>query len=78
MTVYDARTQHAAKGFSSVTEKVSVGATVWGAKHLPQNREVSMVLGGDGSLMLYKYQYPDQRVVKDKVRRCKLNRSNPL
>jgi WD40 repeat protein len=25
-----------------------------------------MVLGGDGTLMLYKYQYPDQRVVKDK------------
>ena len=65
-TVYDARTQHEEKGFSSVTEKVPVGATVWGAKHLPQNREVSMVLGGDGTLMLYKYQYPDQRVVKDK------------
>jgi hypothetical protein len=28
-TVYDARTQHAEKGFSSVTEKVPVGATVW-------------------------------------------------
>ena len=23
-----------------------------------------MVLGGDGTLMLYKYQYPDQRTVK--------------
>jgi len=65
-TVYDARTQHPTKGFSSVTEKCAVGATVWGARHLPQNREVSMVLGGDGTLMLYKYQYPDQRVVKDK------------
>ena len=65
-TTFDARTQHPQKGFSSVTEKVPVSATVWGAKHLPQNREVSMVLGGDGTLMLYKYQYPDQRVVKDK------------
>ena len=65
-TTFDARTHHPQKGFSSVTEKVPVSATVWGAKHLPQNREVSMVLGGDGTLMLYKYQYPDQRVVKDK------------
>ena len=24
-----------------------------------------MVLGGDGTLMLYKYRYPDQRQVKD-------------
>jgi len=64
-TVYDARTHHPTKGFASVTEKVPVGATVWGAHHLPQNREVSMVLGGDGSLMLYKYRYPDQRQVKD-------------
>ena len=64
-SVYDARTQHPTAGFACVTEKTPVGATVWGAKHLPQNREVSMVLGGDGTLMLYKYRYPDQRVVKD-------------
>jgi len=64
-SVYDARTQNPNIGFASVTEKIPVGATVWGAKHLPQNREVSMVLGGDGTLMLYKYRYPDQRVVKD-------------
>jgi WD repeat-containing protein 92 len=64
-SVYDARTQNPKLGFASVTEKIPVGATVWGAKHLPQNREVSMVLGGDGTLMLYKYRYPDQRVVKD-------------
>lgn len=64
-SVYDARTQHPTSGFASVTEKVPVGATVWGAKHLPQNREISMVLGGDGTLMLYKYRYPDQRAVKD-------------
>jgi hypothetical protein len=25
--------------------------TVWGAKHLPQNRELSMVLGGDGGAL---------------------------
>ena len=32
---------------------------------MPQNRDVWMVLGGDGSLSLYKYQYPDQRKIKD-------------
>jgi len=64
-SVYDARTLHPQNGVAHVTEKVPVGATVWGAKHLPQNREISMVLGGDGTLMLYKYRYPDQRQVKD-------------
>eukprot|EP00958_Prasinococcus_capsulatus_P008377 scaffold820_cov376-Prasinococcus_capsulatus_cf.AAC.6 len=41
------------------------GCTLWGCKHLPQNRDVWMVLGGDGSLALYKYHYPDQRKMKD-------------
>lgn len=53
-----------AQGFASVSEKVAQGATVWGAHHLPQNREVFMVGGGDGSLYLYKYHYPDQRQIK--------------
>ena len=64
--VFDARTQHPAKGFASVTEALAKGATIWGAKHLPQNRELSMVQGGDGALHLYRYRYPDQRAVKDK------------
>jgi WD40 repeat protein len=63
--VFDARTFHPRKGYSSATERVPMDATVWGVRHLPQNREISMVLGGDGTLMLYKYQYPDQRVVMD-------------
>eukprot|EP00218_Dolichomastix_sp_CCMP3274_P006969 CAMPEP_0170134126 /NCGR_PEP_ID=MMETSP0033_2-20121228/1716_1 /TAXON_ID=195969 /ORGANISM="Dolichomastix tenuilepis, Strain CCMP3274" /LENGTH=334 /DNA_ID=CAMNT_0010369667 /DNA_START=84 /DNA_END=1085 /DNA_ORIENTATION=+ len=63
--VYDARTQHPKKGFASVVERVPAGATVWGSRHMPQNREVFMVQGGDGTLYLYKYQYPDQRQVKD-------------
>lgn len=52
------------QGFASVSEKVAQGATVWGAHHLPQNREVFMVGAGDGSLYLYKYHYPDQRQIK--------------
>lgn len=63
--VFDLRTQHPEKGFASLTEKVSHGTTIWGVKHLPQNRELFTVLGGDGSLSLYKYQYPEQRSLKD-------------
>ena len=47
-----------------MSEKITAGATVWGAQHLPQNREVFMVSAGDGNLYLYKYHYPDQRKVK--------------
>lgn len=36
-------------------------ATLWAAAHLPQDREACMVAGGDGSLGLYRYSYPDQR-----------------
>eukprot|EP00873_Tetraselmis_striata_P043052 jgi/Tetstr1/463316/TSEL_008240.t1 len=63
--VFDARTQHAKKGFASVTEKLTAGATVWGSWHLPQNRDITMVGTGDGNCALYKYHYPDQRRVKD-------------
>lgn len=34
MHAYDARTQHPAKGFASVTAKIPQGTTVWGAKTL--------------------------------------------
>jgi hypothetical protein len=56
------------QGFASLKEKLNTGSTVWGAYHLPQNRDVCMVSSGDGSMQLYKYSYPDQRKVK--VRRA--------
>ena len=37
---------------------------MWNISPLPQNRELSMLGAGDGSLYLYKYHYPDQRKVK--------------
>ncbi|CAD7704588.1 unnamed protein product [Ostreobium quekettii] len=61
----DARTHHAKKGFARLTEEVTGGSTVWGVQHLPQNRDIMMVAGGDGTLSLYKYHYPDQRKLKD-------------
>eukprot|EP00249_Psilotum_nudum_P016524 c25864_g1_i2 orf=606-1385(+) len=63
--IFDLRTWHPEKGFACLTEKMSHGTTVWGVRHLPQNREVFMVLGGDGSLSLFKYSYPEQRSLKD-------------
>ena len=52
------------QGFTSVSEKVAVGSTVWAVRHLPQNREIMLVTSGDGTLYLYKYHYPDQRRIK--------------
>ncbi|WIA34433.1 hypothetical protein OEZ86_012767 [Tetradesmus obliquus] len=63
--VFDARTQHPQKGFASVSQSISTGSTLWGAHHMPQNRDAVMLAAGDGSLSLWKYQYPDQRKVKD-------------
>lgn len=60
---FDMRTQHPSKGFCSTTETAPGDATVWNTRFLPQNREVSAVLGGPGSIFLYRYHYPDQRKV---------------
>lgn len=62
--VFDVRTQHPEKGFTSLSEKAHK-STVWCVRHLPQNREIFMTCGGSGSLNLWKYSYPDQRVTKD-------------
>ncbi|PIK45110.1 WD repeat-containing protein 92 [Apostichopus japonicus] len=62
--VFDMRTQHPKKGFAKMTEKAH-DSTVWAAKHLPQNRDIFMTLGGNGSAYLWKYQYPANRVAKD-------------
>ncbi|XP_076306256.1 dynein axonemal assembly factor 10 [Tachypleus tridentatus] len=62
--VYDMRTQHPKKGFASLTEKAHKKATIWLARHLPQNRDVFMTTGGSGSLNLWKYNYPGKRSEK--------------
>lgn len=55
--LYDLRTYHPVKGFSSMSRKTS-GSTIWGAKHSPFNRDIFATLGGDGNLSIYKYNYP--------------------
>merc|ERR1712002_546063 len=59
--VFDMRTQHPRSGFASVTEKAHK-STVWLGKHLPQNRDIFMTTGGQGSVCLWKYDYPAKRV----------------
>lgn len=77
LLVYDMRTQHPTKGFTCLEERNagrSVGsngvitgpkATVWCARHLPQNRDIFVTCGGTGSLRLWNYQYPEKRVKED-------------
>jgi WD40 repeat protein len=63
---WDARTQHPVHGLARASAVAPTVATLWGVRHLPQNRELAMVQGGNGALWLYKYAYPDARVAKDR------------
>ncbi|CAL8086672.1 unnamed protein product [Calicophoron daubneyi] len=58
--VWDMRTQHPKKGFASLTEKAQ-GSTIWQVRHLPQQRDIFMTAGGNGSLCLWQYHYPAKR-----------------
>lgn len=64
-TIFDLRTQHSKSGFASVTTK-SHKSTVWKGAHLPQNRDVFVTTGGNGSVHLWKYKYPGARTQKAK------------
>lgn len=58
--VFDMRTQHPQRGFAFLTEKAH-DSTVWQVRHLPQQRDIFMTTGGNGSLCLWKYHYPEKR-----------------
>lgn len=60
---------HANTNDNNNNDNKSGGSTVWGVKHLPQNRDVFVTLGGDGISTIYKYEYPDSRVVYDSEQR---------
>ncbi|KAG8457590.1 hypothetical protein KFE25_003744 [Diacronema lutheri] len=63
--LYDMRTFHPTFGYSMLSQDAHE-STVWGVAHLPQNRDVFMTCGGNGSLELWKYNYPAQRRAKDR------------
>lgn len=64
--VYDMRTFNSKSGYAAVTTK-SHKSTIWCGAHLPQNRDVFITTGGNGSCHLWKYKYPGKRFkeVKD-------------
>ncbi len=62
--IFDMKTFHPDLGYACVTE-LPQKSTIWGAKHLPQNRDIFMTHAGNGGLNLYKYNYPAKRVIKD-------------
>ncbi len=63
--LFDLRTLHTEQGFACLKHKVNNASTMWGAKHLPQNRDIFATLGGDGNLSIFHYKYPAQRSIKD-------------
>eukprot|EP00730_Choanoeca_flexa_P001497 TRINITY_DN10662_c0_g1_i1.p1 TRINITY_DN10662_c0_g1~~TRINITY_DN10662_c0_g1_i1.p1 ORF type:complete len:353 (+),score=70.77 TRINITY_DN10662_c0_g1_i1:884-1942(+) len=62
--VFDMRTYNNKSGYASVDEK-SHKSTVWLGKPSPHDRDVFMTGGGNGSLNLWKYNYPKSRTAKD-------------
>ncbi|XP_065833350.1 dynein axonemal assembly factor 10-like [Oscarella lobularis] len=62
--VFDVHLQHPKDGFPSLDQKAHK-STIWCVKHLPQNRDVFMTTGGNGSVNLWKYTYPGKRETKD-------------
>lgn len=65
VAVYDLRTYSPTEGFAGRQERVTK-STLWGTHFMPQNREVFATCGGNGSITLFKYSYPEERVGKDK------------
>jgi WD repeat-containing protein 92 len=62
--VFDLKTYHPTTGYAGLAE-MAHKSTIWGARHLPQNRDIFGTLGGNGSLNIYKYHYPANRCIKD-------------
>ena len=62
--VFDLKTYHPEKGFSGLAE-IAHKSTIWGVRHLPQNRDIFSTLGGNGAFNIYKYHYPTNRSLKD-------------
>ena len=63
LRVFDTRTLHPTEGYANVTEKAHK-STVWVGRHLPQNRDVFITCGGNGSVSLWQYKYPTARSKK--------------
>lgn len=68
---FDLRTLHPESGFACAVANIGQRVTLWGVRHIPQNRDLLGTMGGDGLLRLYRYKYPTQRAVDDGKGRMK-------
>ena len=62
--VFDLKTYHPDNGYTGLDE-LAHKSTIWGLRHLPQNRDLFCTMGGNGALNIYKYHYPTNRVIND-------------
>ena len=62
--IFDLKTYHPEKGYTGLDE-LAHKSTIWGVRHLPQNRDLFASLGGNGAVNIYKYHYPSNRSLKD-------------
>ena len=58
------KTYHPEKGYACHDE-LAHKSTIWGLRHLPQNRDLFATMGGNGAINIYKYHYPANRMIKD-------------
>lgn len=62
--VFDLKTYHPEKGYIAHDE-LAHKSTIWGQRHVPQNRDLWATMGGNGAINLWKYHYPANRSIKD-------------
>lgn len=55
--MFDMRTRHPVEGYAHTTERAHK-ATVWMAKHVPQNRDLFMTTGGNGACVECGWRHP--------------------
>ncbi len=63
------RTEHPSKGFALLAERAHK-STVWGVRHLPQNRDLLVTTGGNGGVNRSS-STPTRRSKKDADGRAK-------
>jgi len=69
--VFNGRRQHVDEGFASLTCTTETKTTLWGVRHLPQNRDMYAILLGDGTIELYNYEYPSHQFTNDPKHQCR-------
>jgi len=65
--LWDLRTQHKTEGFAHHvyphdSNENNMATTCWATAHLPQDRDIWATTGGNGTVNVWKYNYPSKRV----------------